>query len=99
MIYTEIKTDKGVWKYRMPNILEAYDLLEASGITSGEASNLKLKRNIIGAMEILVDFSGLEGITSYADLLNDVEGMIQPLSEISDQVIAKCFSVFKKKSL
>ena len=36
----EIVTDKGILKYRMPNILEAYDLLEASGISNGEVSTL-----------------------------------------------------------
>lgn len=97
-MFTEIETDRGILKYRMPNILEAYDLLDASGITSGEASNLKLKRNIISAMEVFIDFSGIEGVETYSDLLNDTENMMQPLSDISDIMIAKCFSVFKKKT-
>ena len=98
-MFTEIKTEKGILKYRMPNILEAYDLLDASGITSGETSNLKLKKNIISFMGGYIDFSGIEGITKYEELFEDVENMMQPLSEIADLMVAKCFTVFKKKSL
>jgi hypothetical protein len=93
----EIETSKGILKYRMPNILEAYDLLEASGISSGETSTLKLKRNIIKEMAYLVDYSLIEGVESYDQLLEDIEDMITPLSLIADEVILKSFAVFKKK--
>lgn len=94
----EKQTDKGVLKYRMPNILESYDILECSGITEGKPSQLKMKRNIIASMGYLVDFSEIEGVSSYDDLLNDTENMIVPLGEIADEVIVKAFSAFKKKS-
>lgn len=94
----EKKTEKGVLKYRMPNILESYDILECSGITEGKPSQLKMKRNIIASMGYLIDFSGVEGVESYDDLLNDTENMIVPLGEIADEVIVKAFSAFKKKS-
>ena len=93
----EIVTDKGILKYRMPNILEAYDLLEASGISNGEVSTLKLKRNIIKEMKYLIDFSGTEGVETYDQLLEDIETMITPLSIVADEVILKSFAVFKKK--
>ena len=92
------QTEKGVLKYRMPNILESYDILECSGITEGKPSQLKMKRNIIASMGYLIDFSGIEGVSSYDDLLNDTENMIMPLGEIADEVIVKAFSAFKKKS-
>lgn len=95
----EKQTEKGVLKYRMPNILESYDILECSGITEGKPSQLKMKRNIIASMGYLIDFSGIEGVSSYDDLLNDTENMIMPLGEIADEVIVKAFSAFKKKSL
>jgi len=94
----QIETNKGVLKYRMPNILEAYDLLEASGITIGVTSTLKLKRNIIKEMEFLLDFSEIKEFSSYDDLLNDVDGMIEPLGKIADEVVVKTFEVFKKKT-
>lgn len=93
----EKETSKGVLKYRMPNILEAYDLLEASGINNGSGSTLMLKRNIIKAMAPMIDFSGVEGISSYEDLINDTENMLLPLSDIADEVIMKTFDAFKKK--
>lgn len=93
----EIKTSKGVLKYRMPNLLEAYDLLEESGVND-KVSNLKLKRNIIKAMGELVDCSGIEGQPTYSDLLNDIEDMAKPLSDIADEVILKAFGAFKKKN-
>lgn len=94
----EIQTSKGVLKYRMPNILEVYEMLESSGITMGESSDLKLKRNIIEAMASLVDFSDIEGCASYNDLLNDTEEMTVPLSEIANIIIEKVFGAFRKKS-
>lgn len=94
----EKQTEKGVLKYRMPNILESYDILECSGITEGKPSQLKMKRNIIASMGYLIDFSEIEGVSSYDDLLNDTENMIIPLGEIADEVIVKAFSAFKKKS-
>jgi len=94
----EKQTDKGVLKYRMPNILESYDILECSGITEGKPSQLKMKRNIIASMGYLIDFSEIEGVSSYDDILNDTENMIIPLGEIADEVIVRAFSAFKKKS-
>jgi hypothetical protein len=93
----EIKTEKGLLKYRMPNLLEAYDLLEESGVND-KVSNLKLKKNIIGAMGNLIDYSGIEGVESYSDLLNNIDEMAKPLSDIADEVILKAFGAFKKKS-
>ena len=94
----EIKTKKGILKYRMPNILEAYDILEASGISNGESSTLKLKKNIIAVMNPFIDFSGIKKAESYNDLLEDTEDMLGPLSEIADEIILKSFVAFKKKN-
>lgn len=94
----EIITAKGVLKYRDPNCLEVYDMLEASGIYSGESSTNRLKRNITAVMGDMIDSSGIEGNPSYEELLNDVENMMIPLSEISDEIILKAFSAFKKKA-
>lgn len=94
----EKQTEKGVLKYRMPNVLEVYDLLDLSGVNNGITETLKIKRNVIQHMSALVDFSGIEGVSSYEELLNMPEDMILPLSDIADEVIAKIFEVFKKKN-
>jgi hypothetical protein len=91
-------TEKGVLKYRMPNILEAYDILEASEIANGNKSILKLKKNIIKEMAFLLDYSQVEGVASYEEMLNDLE-FTQPLSEIADEIAAKAFDAFKKKPM
>jgi hypothetical protein len=93
----ELQTDKGLLKYRMPNLLEAYDLLEDSGVND-KVSNLKLKKNIIGSMGNLIDYTEIEGVSSYSDLLNDIDSMAKPLSDIADEVILKAFGAFKKKN-
>lgn len=94
----EIITAKGILKYRMPNIVEAYKVLNSSGVASGETSTLLLKANIVAVMEPFIDFTGISGASSYDDILNDIEDMIAPLSEIADEIIAKSFSAFKKKT-
>jgi hypothetical protein len=93
----EKQTNKGVLKYRMPNILEVYDLLDLSGVNNGVNETLKIKRNVIQHMYSLIDFSGIENASSYEELLNMPEDMMLPLSDIADEVIAKIFEVFKKK--
>ena len=81
----------------MPNILEAYGLIDASGI-GVVTKEVVIKRNTIKEMGFLVDFSGIEGINSYEDLFEDLEVMVVPLSEIADEVLRKIFATFKKKS-
>jgi hypothetical protein len=91
-------TESGVLKYRMPNILEAYDILEDSGFSSGVTSPLKLKRNIVKILGPMLDISGIEGAESYDDILNMTDSMAVPLSEIADEIMTKAFGAFKKKS-
>jgi len=93
------ETDKGVLKYRMPNILEIYDILDSSGIYDKEKkSQLRIKGNVLKSMGFLIDFSGIEGVESYEQLLEDADCMMVPLASIADEVMLKTFDVFKKKS-
>lgn len=94
----EKQTERGVLKYRMPNILELYDLLDASGVNGGMSEILKVKRNVIAHMGKLIDYSEIEGASSYEELLNMLDVMILPLSEIADELIAKILDVSKKKN-
>lgn len=93
----ELKTEKGVLKYRLPNIIEIYDLIEDSGILKGVHA-FTLKRNMVASIGKFIDFSDIEGVNSYEDLLSDVDCMIFPLGEIADVYIEKIVSVLKKKS-
>ena len=82
----------------MPNVLEVYDLLDLSGVNNGVSETLKVKRNVIQHMSALIDFSEIEDVKSYEDLLNIPEVVMIPLSDIADEVISKIFEVFKKKN-
>jgi len=93
----EIVTPKGILKYRMPNILEAYDIIDASGIYTEGCSLLKLKRNIIQAMEPVIDYSSIEGVSSYPELLMDLDN-IMPLTEVSGEILDKVLEILKKKN-
>lgn len=92
----EKQTDKGVLKYRMPDILEVYDLLEISSLAD-KGNLLKTKKKIIKEMGPMLDFSGLEGINSYEDILKDFDTFALVTSEIADEILVKIVSVFRKK--
>ena len=94
----EIITSKGILKYRMPNIIEVYKIISESGIYKGELDDLTLRMNVIGSMKSLIDFSGVEGVKTYDELLLDIEDMLFPLSEIADSIISKTVEVLKKKN-
>jgi hypothetical protein len=96
MNWLEKQTDKGVLKYRMPNIIEAYEILEISG-AGNNSSVLSMKKKIIENMAQFLDFKDI-GAESYNDVLNMVDEMIIPLSEIADEILLRAFSAFKKKS-
>lgn len=96
MQFFDKETSKGVIKYRMPNIIEAYEILETSGVGSG-VSILSMKSKVIKQMEPLLDYSSI-GVKDYAELLTMVDDMIIPLSEIADEIILKAFVAFKKKT-
>lgn len=100
MVWLEKKTDKGILKYRMPNILEAYDFIDSSGVSAGaKIGPVMLKRNVIKSMGVIIDHSGIEGASRYEDLLDMVDEMIHPLGEIADEIILKTFDAFKKKTI
>lgn len=100
MNWFEKETPKGILKYRMPNIIEAYDILEASGVQgTHKLSPISLKKNVISSIGSIVDYSAIEGCKKYEDLFEMVDDMILPLGDIADEVIIKTFEAFKKKSI
>jgi hypothetical protein len=95
----EIKTEKGVLKCKMPDILEYYSILIGSGISKGVTDPIEIRINTIKAMEPLMIISELDGYNSYQDLLADSENMLLPLSEMADDLVSKLLEVFKKKPI
>ena len=94
----EIKTSKGVLKYRLPNILEIYDIVEGTSSIKGDHSMMKIRREIIARMSPIVDYSGIKDVSSYEDMLNDPDNFFAPLRDIADVLIAKMSEVITKKS-
>ena len=92
----EKQTDKGVLRYRMPDILEVYDLLDVSSLAD-KGNLLKTKKKIIKEMGPMLDWSGIEGVSSYDDLIKDFDTFALVTSEIADEILVKIVSVFRKK--
>lgn len=94
----ELKVDGMVIKYRMPNIVEVYDLLDAADASENFAKPLKMKGEFIKNMGHLIDVSSL-GVESYEDALKieNTEKMIGPLTELADIFYSKIVEVFAKK--
>jgi len=97
-ISKEIKTERGVLKYRMPNIIEAYSFLGLIKVLEPGINSLTVKGNAIEHLHIFLDYSQLKGVSSYEDLLSDVTDMSESLGEIADEILAKALEVFKKKT-
>jgi hypothetical protein len=94
----EIKTELGPLKYRMPNLIEIYDLLDKSDAVANGNRPFKIKREFIKNMSDLVDFSAIEGVSSYDELLLKTDEMANPLSQIADEVFIKVSGIFEKKA-
>lgn len=92
------ETDRGVLKYRMPNAIEIYDIIEACSFSNGKTSIIQSKKNVMLMLDRYLDYSGIEGVESYDQLLEDVEVFTIPLSEIVDEILSKVAVVFTKKN-
>jgi hypothetical protein len=94
----EIETNKGILKYRMPNVSECFDILDCMPIKEGEGfSMLKLKKNIIEACGHLVDHESV-GYGSRSEMFSDAENMALPLSKLADEFYQVAIKAFEKKS-
>jgi endonuclease III-like uncharacterized protein len=94
--WLEKKTGKGVLKYRMPNVVEGYEFLSLVENTQGTSGFFKAKAKFISNLSPLLDYS-ICGYSSFDELLNDKENMMQPLSEISQEVLDDIMVAFQKK--
>lgn len=99
MNFKEIKTEWGILKYRYPNVLESYELLNLSGVSSGESDVFTVKKNILANIGNLFDLSQMEDAKSYNDLINDPDKFMDILNTIADELTIKIFMVFRKKDL
>jgi hypothetical protein len=92
----EVVTAKGLLKCRKPNVLEVYDYLESVGSLK-EENPIKLQGMMIKAIRPYLDISGLEGVASFDDLINDPDNFFKPLVNISDDLYFMVIGVLSKK--
>jgi hypothetical protein len=94
--WLEKKTDKGILKYRMPNVVEGYEFLALIETVNGSSGFFKAKAKFISNLYPLLDYSSL-GYKDYSDLLDDKVTMMHPLSEISQEVFDDITGALAKK--
>lgn len=97
MKWQEKKTDKGVLKYRMPNIHEGYSFLSLVERIETAQDLWKVKAKFIESMSSLIDYKSI-GYSSYEDFLFDKENNAEICSEICDEVFNDVTSIIKKKT-
>jgi hypothetical protein len=97
MNWLEKKTDKGVLKYRMPNIQEGYSFLSLVDKVETAQDLWKIKSKFLNIMGDLIDFKSLN-YSNYDDFLNDKSNNSEACAEISDEVFVDVTSIIKKKT-
>jgi hypothetical protein len=93
----EIKTPKGVLKYRLPNIQEGYHYLSMVDKISTSQDHWKIKGRFIADMHSLVEWKEL-GYKTYDEFLNDKENNAEACSDIADDILSDVISLVKKKT-
>jgi hypothetical protein len=97
MKWLEKKTEKGILKYRMPNIQEGYSFLSLVERIESAQDLWKVKSKFLESMAGLIDFKSA-GYATYFDFLEDKENNSELCSEICDEVFNDVTSLVKKKT-
>jgi hypothetical protein len=92
----EIKTKKGLIKYRLPNIVEGFEFLAMIDAIKTNSDFFKVKAKFIANLGSLLDYSDC-GYKSYDELLLDKDNMMFPLSQISQEVFDDITGALAKK--
>lgn len=91
------KTNKGVLKYRLPNIAEGYEYLALIENVNTNSDLFRIKGQFILKMSDLLEWKEL-GYETYDDVLNDKANMKLALSEIAGEIFQDITGSFEKKS-
>jgi hypothetical protein len=94
--WKEKKTEKGVLKYRHPNIVEGYDFLAAIDKIQTLQDAFKVKGNFISKMQSMIDYNSI-GYASWEDFLDDRENNLVAMAEIADEVFVEITKTLGKK--
>ena len=93
----ELKTDKGVIKYRNPNAMECFDIISCIFDEEGKVrEHMQIKKKIAQfACDNLMDISGTE-YKDKEEMIGDIE-MHKPISSIADDIYLKFNDAYMKK--
>jgi hypothetical protein len=93
----EKQTEKGVLKYRMPDIAEGHRFLSHIKPIKKAGDMYEIRGKIIEEMEDLVSYSEL-GYSTYKELLKDRENMTIAITEIGQEIFDDILVIFEKKN-
>ena len=85
MKWLEKSTDKGILKYRMPNIEEGYYFLSAIERMSNAQDVFKVKGKFVSMMSDMLSYKDI-GFETYEDFLSDRENNAQAVADIVTEV-------------
>jgi hypothetical protein len=94
----EIKTPKGILKYRNPTVFENMTMLKSAKECFEKNDVVGAKIEIMKQLAPLLDYSNMDGIASFDDLCSDGDEMTLPLSELADTILNKVSGAFQKKN-
>ena len=97
MKWLEKETEKGVLKYRMPNIAEGYFFLAEIEQMKNAQDVFKCKGRFIELMKDMVDYKAL-GYQTYDELLEDRDNNEIVMSEVVTDVFDTITRALGKKS-
>jgi hypothetical protein len=96
----EIKTNKGVLKYRMPNSYELSDVLQIiMSIKKSQDDRKALRdaeRDIMEVSVEMIDESSV-GYGSKQEMINDVENMFIPIKQVASEITNFALGLYDKK--
>jgi hypothetical protein len=94
----EVKTAKGILKYRNPTVIETISLVKMLREYFATDDTIGAKLAIMEKLKDFLDYSDLEGIKNFEELNEHGEEMTSALFEISDTILNKVVAAFAKKA-
>ena len=91
------QTDKGVLKYRMPDIAEGHMYLAMFDKINTNADVLRIMSGIMKNMVELIQYQEL-GYVTYQEVLTDKENMTAAISEIAKEIYDDILGMLIKKN-
>lgn len=88
----------GILKYRNPTVIENMHLLKNAKEFFKNEDPIGAKISIMEKIGPLLDYSELNGISSFEELNKHGEEMTLPVSLIADEILNKLVGAFAKKN-